>query len=189
MEFRYLLDHIDERRHNRFAVVIFLPEPLEQVISPLRERFDPIYNLVSPHLTLVFPFDSDSSLEELVAAVKIETEQQPAINIKLSSIGDFYPNDPVIYWGVRENKDLADLHLRLYVRLGLALPYKKYTPHVTVAREISYHRVHVVKDKIIDYLPDERFLSRTVDLITPIAGNKWVSVRSFPLAVSDDPSI
>lgn len=186
MEFRYLLDYIGERRHNRFAVVIFLPGPLEDVIAPWRERFDPIYNLVSPHLTLVFPFDSDRPLEDLVAAVRTETQGQPAIKVELSSIGDFYPDDPVIYWGVKENEALTDFHFRLHVRLGLALPHEKYTPHVTVAREISYHRVHIVKDTIVDYLRDERFEAGTVDLITPVAGNKWVSVRSFPLVQPDD---
>ncbi len=187
MEFRYLLDHIGERRHNRFAVVIFLPGPLEDVIAPWRERFDPIYNLVSPHLTLVFPFDSDRPLEELVTAVRTETQGQPAFKVELSSIGDFYPDDPVIYWGVKPSETLSDFHFRLHVRLGLALPHDKYTPHVTVAREISHHRIHIVKDKIVDYLPDEHFEAQTVDLITPVAGNKWVSVRSFPLVSTDAP--
>jgi 2'-5' RNA ligase len=186
MEFRYLLDHIGERRHNRYAVVVFLPGPLEETIAPLRERFDPIYSLVSPHLTLVFPFDSDRPLEDLVTAVQNETQEQPAIKVELSSIGDFYPKDPVIYWGVRDNEALADFHFRLHVRLGIALPHDKYTPHITVAREISFHRVHIVKDKIVNYLPDERFEAQTVDLITPIAGNKWVSVRSFPLVPLGD---
>lgn len=186
MEFGYVEDVIGERRHNRFAVVIFLPGPLEDIIAPLRERFDPIYNLVGPHLSLVFPFDARMSLDELVAAVKAEVEPRQEIRIELSSIGDFYPDDPVIYWNVKENPDLNDLHFNLHIRLGLAVPHKEYQPHVTVAREISYHRVPFVKDKIIDYLPDEHFLARKVELITPVSGNKWVSVRTFSLREASD---
>lgn len=186
MEFGYVLDHIGERRHNRFAVVIYLPTPLERIITPVREKFDPIHNLISPHLTLVFPFDAEQSLDELVAAIRAETDQIEQIRIDLSSIGDFYPKDPVIYWAINDNRQLTDLHFRLHVRLGLAVPHKVYIPHVTVAREISYHRVHLVKDKIIDYLPDEMFVAGSVDLVTPIADNRWVSVRSFPLVATDE---
>ncbi|MFH1686433.1 MAG: 2'-5' RNA ligase family protein [bacterium] len=186
MEFGYVLDHIGERRHNRYAVVIFLPTALQKIIAPLRQRFDPIYNLISPHLTLVFPFDATQPLEELVAAVRAETERTQEIRVDLKSIGDFYPTDPVIFWGVTENRALTDLHFRLHVRLGLAVPHKVYMPHVTVAREISHHRVHLVKDKIVDYLPDEMFVAHSVDLVTPIADDRWVSVRNFPLLTVED---
>lgn len=186
MEFGYVFDHVGERRHNRFAVVIYIPTLLEKIIGPLRERFDPIHNLISPHLTLVFPFDASQSLDELVAAVRAETELLDEIRIDLSSIGDFYPKDPVIFWAIKDNRQLVDLHFRLHVRLGLAVPHKVYIPHVTIAREISHHRVHLVKDKIIDYLPDEMFVAHSIDLVTPIADNRWVSVRNFPLVTTDE---
>ena len=181
MGFEYVLDHIAERRHNRFAVVIFLPPPLEEVVAPLREKYDPIYNLISPHVSLVFPFDSNRSLDELVLAVRSTVEGERQFKIELSSIGDFYPSDPVIFWDVRDNPRLTDLHFRLHVSLGLALPHQKYRPHVTVGREISHHRVTFVKDRIVSYLRDDHFIATDVDLITPVSGNRWVSVRTFPL--------
>lgn len=186
MQFGYVIDHIGERRHNRFAVVIFLPPPLEEIITPLRERYDPIYNLVGAHISLVFPFDARMSLEELVAAIRAETEHRKAFKVELSSIGDFYPADPVIYWGAKNSSDLTDLHFNLHIRLGLAVPHKAFQPHVTVAREISHHRVTLVKDKIAGWLPDEHFVVDKIDLITPVSGNKWVSVRTFRLKENPD---
>ncbi len=177
----YLLHDFEERRQDRYAVVVFLPRHLDEMIVPLREKYDPIYNLVASHITLVFPFESTMPLDELTGIIKAETERQPSLLIELNSIGDFYPRFPVIYWYVKENAHLTRLYFRLYSRLGLPVPHKHFLPHVTVAREISNHRVMLVKEKIVSYLPSEKFFAQKVDLITSLSGNRWVSVRTFPL--------
>ncbi len=33
----------------------------QEIIDGIRKKFDPLYHLVSPHITLVFPFKSDMS--------------------------------------------------------------------------------------------------------------------------------
>ncbi len=176
------LDTIRERRHQQYAMIIFLPQPLDAVIAPLRERFDPIYSLVSSHITIVFPFETQMRIEEIAAAVSAETQKQPAIEIELDSIGDFYPRSPIIYWKIKKNNELCELYYRLYSQLGVALPHKIYEPHVTVAREISDHRVMIVKEKIISYLPSEKFQASSIDLVTPLVNERWVSVRTFSLS-------
>ncbi len=180
-QFNYLLYNQEDRARNRYAVVILLPPHLDEVIASLREKYDPLYNAVASHVTLVFPFESERSLDEIAGIIKMVTDDQPAMPIELDSIGDYYPDNPVIYWKVKPNADLVKLYFRLYSDLGLPPPYREYQPHVTVAREISHHRVVFVKDKIVSYLPRERFMVRAVDLISPMVGNRWVSVRTFAL--------
>jgi hypothetical protein len=53
---------------------------------------------------------------------------------------------------------------------------------VTVAKEISDHRVVLVKEKIVPYLGEESFEAETIDLIAPTANKQWVSVRTFTLS-------
>lgn len=180
--YSYFPQNLQERRLSRYAVVIFLPPHLDEIIAPLREKYDPIYNLVASHITLVFPFESGRSLDEMAGIIKAETDCLATTLIELDSIGDYYPQFPVIYWKIKRNNDLNNLYYRLYSALGLPLPYKEYQPHVTVAREISHHRVMFVKDKIVSYLPTEKFFAQKIDLIAPMAGNKWVSVRTFSLS-------
>ena len=161
MEWSFHRDTSPESRRSQYAVVLFLPEDLDSAIAPLRERFDPDYNIIGPHITVVFPFDSEMSLDELAAIIQAETETTRPISIALNSIGDFY---------------------QLHSRLGLPIPFKQYRPHVTVAREISHHRVLPVKDKIASYLPDVSFEAGAADLVTALPSGKWVSVRTFPLS-------
>lgn len=179
MHHSYYDQTLSERRRKKYAVVIFLPQHLDSIILPVRERFDPLYNLVPSHVSVVFPFESDLFLDELAPLIKTETERQKKLTLHLHSIGDFYPKFPVIYWDVMENPDLKNLYFRLYTSLNLSVPYKQYQPHVTIAREISNHRLMLVKDNVAPYLPTERFEAGSVDLISPLAGAQWVSVRRF----------
>ena len=181
----YQTQNIENRRQNLYALVTYLPEELDQIITPLRERFDPLHNQIAPHVTIVFPFETSYPIEELTAIVKRELENEQEILIELDSIVDFYPRSPIICWKVKDNDRLTSLYYRLHSQLGLAVPFKEFLPHVTVAREISPHRVMMVKEEVIPYLPSESFLAGAMDLITPLDDHKWVSVRTFGLVSSD----
>jgi 2'-5' RNA ligase len=165
-----------------YAVVIFLPSHLDELIYPLRQKFDPLYNKVPGHITIVFPFETTMTLNELSAVVKQELSSVRPIAIELESIGDFYPVSPTIYWKLRTCEPIQMLYHTLHSKLELPIPYKQFIPHVTVAREISSHRVMLVKERIVPYLPNEKFIAHTIDLVVPIAYEKWVSVRSFSLS-------
>lgn len=145
-----------------------------------RELYDPDCNAIPSHVTVVFELRTARPLEELARSIASQVAGVGSIKIELSSIGDFYPAAPIIYWGVKPNPALGALYKTLYAHLDIPIPHKQYIPHVTVAKEISPHRVMLVKERIVPYLPDESFMAETVDLVSPVAGH-WVSVRTFPL--------
>jgi 2'-5' RNA ligase len=177
----YNSDELDSAQGQRYAVVILLPEHLDGIISPVRSRFDPDYAVVRSHVSVVFPFRTERSADDLGRAISSVTEKTPTIPVSLSSIGDFYPSFPLIYWNVKRDDILDTLYKNLYAAMDLALPHKHYAPHVTVAREISANRVVLVKEEIVPYLPDETFVAKELDLLCPLDGQKWVSVRNFSL--------
>ena len=55
---------------NHFMIMIFPEFDNMEVIDKIREQYDPLANLVRPHITIVFPFDSDRSNEELKAVLE-----------------------------------------------------------------------------------------------------------------------
>jgi len=169
-----------DARTNLFAIVIFLPRTLDKIVAPLRKKFDPDHGATASHITVVFPFEMTEPLESISAIISEETARADALELELTSVGDFYPAVPVIYWGVKENTALDTLHKRLYGRLDLPLPHRQYIPHVTVAKEISHNRVILVKERLAPYLSEESFRPQNLDLIQLVADNRWVSVRSFP---------
>ena len=164
-----------------YAIVVSLPQHLDEIIYPIREKFDPDYNLVPGHVTVVFPFDSNSSFNELSALISSQLQYVEPFEIELDSIADFYPRSPIIYWQVKPSEELQKLYRNLHAVLDLPIPFREYIPHITVAREISSHRVMLVKERIVPHLPQEKFSVLSLDLIIPIVGDKWVSARTFSL--------
>lgn len=170
-----------ERRRTEYAVVIFLPQRLDSIVSPFRQKYDPFYNRVDSHITIIFPFESNLMLDDLSNMIKSVTDYHKPLKIELNSIGDFYPRSPVIYWEIQKNEAICELYYQLYASLDQPIPVKDYKPHVTLAREISNHRLINVKDAIASYLPSEQFEVNSIDLVTPLVNERWVTVRSFPL--------
>ncbi len=169
---------------NLYAVVVLLPESLDRLIAPLREKYDPDYSIVGAHITVVFPFESNLAINDVSHIIHRVTEPMSAFQVELSSIGDFYPESPVIYWGVKKNAAIDELYKNLYTGLDLALPHRQFCPHITVAREISAHRVVLVKEAVVPFLPDESLAVNSVDLISPTASGNWLSLRTFNLRKS-----
>ncbi len=178
----YNCETLDNAKLSRYAVVSFLPESLDLIVASIRRRFDPDYNVIASHLSIVFPFSTDKPLDVVSDIVKRAADSTPPLAIQLNSIGDFYPAFPLIYWSVKRHNVIYQLYRTLYADLNLALPHKQFNPHVTVAREISAHRVVFVKDQIAPYLFDDHYEAESIDLVAPLASGNWVSVRTFPLS-------
>lgn len=181
MSYNYSHGEIDSDNLKEYAVVIYVPERIERFIRPLREKFDPDYDMVAAHITLVFPWESVMPASDFAGVIAEEVKQLGPLTVKLDSVGDFYPGTPIIYWRVVPNDSLTQLHRQLHGRLDQPLPFKDFIPHVTVGKEISPHRVMLVKDQIASYLPSESFEVSAVDLVSPVADQNWVSVRTFPI--------
>ncbi|MDZ4724085.1 MAG: 2'-5' RNA ligase family protein [candidate division Zixibacteria bacterium] len=181
LAYSYSPDLLAARNPKQYAVVIFLPATLDGIIAPLREKYDPDFKLISSHVSLVFPFQTKRSLDEVASIISQEIVKLGAFQLELDSIGDFYPDFPIIFWQVKQNEHLKKLCLVLHARLDIPLPHKKYCAHVTVAKEISPHRVMLIKEELFPYLPDEKFSPQSVDLIAPVADQNWVSIRTFPI--------
>ena len=182
MSYTYSRQELDASSQKQYAVVIYVPERLERFVVPLRERFDPDYDMVAAHITLVFPWESALPASDFAGVIADEVQLLGPLTVKLDSVGDFYPESPIIYWRVAPTDGLSQLYRQLHARLDLPLPFRDFIPHVTVAKEISPHRVMLVKDQIASYLPSESFEVSAVDLVSPVAEHHWVSVRTFPVA-------
>jgi 2'-5' RNA ligase len=181
MQYGYRHPDFGRQALKRYAIVSFLPDYIESLVRPIREQFDPDYSIIPPNLVLVAPFETELTLDEISEIVGRETQATEVPTAELQGVGDDYPRYPLIFWKVKPNPTIQGMHRNLYTSLELAIPYRQFSPHITVAREISQHRVMMVKEKIYPYLPDESFPIQTVDLVAPVAGERWVSVRTFQL--------
>ena len=118
------------------AIVLFPNFNNIDAIQAVRERFDPLAGYIAPHITLVFPFESALSTEELRIHMARALKGVKRFPVQLCGItGDF--RDGYLFLNVKRGNDsIIDLHDRLYQGTLEPFLFRKvtYCPHITVGR-------------------------------------------------------
>ncbi|ENJ6135786.1 2'-5' RNA ligase [Bacillus anthracis] len=160
------------------TILVFLNNMSIDKIENIRQKHDPLFELIPPHITIVFPFKSNISNGELKSHIlnlsrgigKIEIE----FANRITSVGNY------LFLEVERGKEqIAKLHDMLYTEplrqfLKEDIPY---IPHVTVGRKESAElAAEVAKD--IHSFPEK--LQCVIDRISvERIGEKGESIIEF----------
>lgn len=71
---------------NLRTIMIFPEFENMEVIDKIREQYDPLAKLVRPHITIVFPFDSDMSDENLYVLLKKRLQLVKPFKLELAGV-------------------------------------------------------------------------------------------------------
>ncbi len=108
------------------------------IIDRIREQYDPAARLVPPHITLVFPFESDISTAALSAHITGALAAASPFEVVLSNIAP--APDRYLFLHVQKGTaEISAMHEKLYA--GLLRPFYPdwlqsltFLPHMTVGR-------------------------------------------------------
>ena len=110
------------------------------IIEGLRKKYDPLYGLVQPHITLVFPFESELSQADIGAAIESALAQFSTFSIELNGLAQL---ERWMFFNVTKGEDMiAKIHEALYAESFSQFKpswLKQYTPHLTVGQFGSAH--------------------------------------------------
>ena len=150
----------------RRTILIFPNFPNIEVISRIRDTYDPLAKLVAPHITVVFPIESEISDEELRDFLERKLEHVRPFHIRLQGVikkEDAFGN--YLFLQVKEGRDeLRQIHDLLYSdeleEYDYGFPYE---PHMTIGKletaqdlQEAYTAVQGIND----------FFATTVDTIS-----------------------
>ena len=149
-------------------------------IEDIRQKHDPLFGLISPHITIVFPFESSISNDEL--KLHIINVSKPIQNIEIEFTNQITSEREYLFYELKRKEQIEELHNILYT--GPLLQFLKedipYIPHVTVGRKESAElAAEVVKEIpsfhgklncVIDRISVER-IERT--------GNQLLNLKCF----------
>ncbi|SHE93917.1 2'-5' RNA ligase [Seinonella peptonophila] len=117
------------------AINLFLPFSNTHQIQEWRKRYDPLYALIPPHITLVFPFESEHPSSLLKKHVQQIAHETSSFSIQLQGITGTI--EQYLFLRVVQGNDLI-IHLHDDLYTSVLLPYLNrqyfYAPHVTVGR-------------------------------------------------------
>ena len=80
------------------------------MINNIREKYDPLENYIRPHITIIFPFESDLTINELKEQFNESLKGIKKFNITLNNItGDY--RDGYLFLNVKKGNDnIIELH-------------------------------------------------------------------------------
>lgn len=117
------------------AIHIFPEISNRHFIDDIRANYDPLANLIPPHVTLVFPFESDISTEVLEEHLQESTVGFKPFQIVMTGLTG--AEREYLFLNVKVGNDqIIQLHDKLYT--GLLKQYVNrsltFIPHLTVGR-------------------------------------------------------
>lgn len=117
------------------AIVIFPKFKNDRAINEIREKYDPLFSYIAPHLTLVFPFGSTISRDELAKHIKASLSGAEKFSLSMSGITG--SSDGYIFLDVKKGNDkIIEMHDKLYE--GLLQEHHNrfipYFPHLTIGK-------------------------------------------------------
>lgn len=120
------------------CIMIFPQFKNIELIEEVREKYDPLYKHVKPHITLVFPFDSTIETNQMKEHLLKSLKNIEPFFIKLQGITPVKSYGNYLYLNIKEGKEkIHKIHKRLYT--GILEDYipewlikENYNPHLTV---------------------------------------------------------
>lgn len=106
-----------------------------ELIQNIRKKYDRLYNIIPPHITLVFPFTDNISNEDLYIKLKELIKDTKKFNVKFKGLS--LSDDNFIFLNcVIGLENIIDLHDKIYNNI-LPTHLKKnikYIPHITLGK-------------------------------------------------------
>lgn len=139
------------------AIILFPIFDNINIIKDIREKHDPLANCIAPHITIVFPFDSDMSTDDLKIHFNKVLKGMKKFKVQLKDFtGDF--RDGYLFLNVKKGNDnIIELHDRLYSGILEPFLFRKltYFSHLTVGRLQQQIEFDKALDELSSY--SERF--------------------------------
>ncbi|MGN0437157.1 MAG: 2'-5' RNA ligase family protein [Lachnospiraceae bacterium] len=136
------------------TVMIFPKFDNIELIDDIRKQYDPLAEVISPHITIVFPFDMDVSNEELSEILDKRLADVKPFPIEIFGISkheDRFGN--YLFLNLTKGADdVIKLHDLLYknefAKLDLGL---EYVPHITVGKLENENKLNEAYEKIKEF--------------------------------------
>lgn len=116
------------------TIMVFPKFSNQEIINEIRKKFDPLYNLVSPHITLVFPFKSSMPNEVLSQKLEECLKETVSFGLVLQGISrhkDIYGN--YIFLNVKKgSREIVEIHDSLYKDIFGEECCQPFAPHMTI---------------------------------------------------------
>jgi 2'-5' RNA ligase len=151
------------------TIMIFPRFENRDVIDGIRKKYDPLAALVRPHVTLVFPFQSEWSGAQIRMRLNAALEGARPFPMTLGGVSmESGAHGHYLFLNIREGEDeIRALHERLYEGFFRKFkPNLAYHPHMTVGKLRTKEALEAAYDDVGRLAAAFRTLADTVSVET-----------------------
>ena len=135
------------------SILLFPEFQNMELIEGIRKQYDPFVSLISPHITLVFPFVSRYKEKDVKELVKEKSKAFSPFRLSMQGIVKYQENgEQYLFLQVKEGaEEIRRLHDSLYQ--GMLAAFKKdipYVPHMTVGKLSSSEELDTAWEQVKD---------------------------------------
>lgn len=120
------------------TIMIFPEFDNMQIIDDIRNKYDPLAKLVRPHITLVFPFESDMSNEDVASILDTRLTNTSPFEVELKGFSKHSdPSGNYLFLDIIDGiENIIQIHDELYKYefKNFDLWGADYIPHITVGK-------------------------------------------------------
>lgn len=119
------------------SVLMFPKFSMNNEIDIIRSQYDNLYYHIAPHISLVFPFDSQLSDEQIIEVVTEVAKQYPPFEIQLQEVSGDSKHGYIWLVIDQGSSMLEKIHDALYDKVVFRRYLRKdlpYQPHITIAQ-------------------------------------------------------
>ena len=167
-----------------FRTIMIFPQ-LEnvEIIDEIRDRYDPLAKLVRPHVTIVFPFESEMTNAELEEELSRSLNNVSPFELVLHGFSKAMDN--CLFLDVEKGKEIIeaihdDLYSNRFKEFDPGFAYE-YIPHVTVGKFDSEQDLNEAYEQVKDI--DVSFQTIVKKISVEMIGEHEESIIAFECAL------
>ena len=162
------------------TIMIFPEFENMESIDNIRNQYDPLSDSVRPHITLVFPFDSEMTNEELTKILESRLANEKPFEVKLRGISrheDFYGN--FLFLDVIQGaEEICTIHNSLYENeFSVFASGSEFAPHITIGKLPSIQQLDDAYNNTKDL--NETFITIVNRISVELIGENQESIILF----------
>jgi 2'-5' RNA ligase len=121
-----------------YGVVAFPSKKLQDLANSYRKRYDPHYELITPHMTLKDAFEADETqIKGIIEEIANIAKRHKPFKLHATRVSTFAPLTNTLYFKVDANPEILSLHEDLHSDFFGGPPKFSYVPHITIAQKMS----------------------------------------------------
>jgi hypothetical protein len=140
-----------------YSVVYFLNIDKSK-IDGIRKKYDPTFNLIDAHMTIVFPVPDSISEEEIIRHINNKLAGQKSFNVHISGFEKSWDN--WLFLCLKDGRsEMVKLHDKLYKGILAPLLRKdiEYIPHISLGLFSKKNTDYDLKNPTVGIFDDELY--------------------------------